>query len=405
MQSWRGLRRLPPGLWLLLGATLINRAGTMVLPFLALYLTRSRGLTDFQAGLVLAVYGAGALLTAPFAGRLADRYGPRRILELSLFASGTAILLLLAAPGFPTLALAAFLWSVLAEAYRPASVAAVSELVPPEQLRTGISLVRLAVNLGMSFGPALGGFLASISYAALFVVDGGTSLLAGALFLVAGTRLWRSGSRPATAAALPATGDSPWRNRAFLTFLLGVFPISCVFFQFLGAMPLYLVRDLGLSSATYGLLFTLSTLLVVVFEVPLSLTLQKRSHRGSMIVGSLLYGIGFGSLQFVHEVWGAALCVVVLTCGEMTLLSTLSAHTTRYAPANRQGAYIGVYSMVVNLAFTVGPWLGTVGLDRFGPAVWSAAFALAVLSAVVLGMVQEHPRREAAPGAAAAAGA
>src|SRR5512135_1921419 len=175
MQSWRGLRRLPPGLWLLLGATLVNRAGTMVLPFLALYLTRSRGLSDFQAGLVLGVYGAGALVTAPFAGRLADRHGPRRILELSLFASGTAILLLLAAPGLLGLALAAFLWSVLAEAYRPASVAAVSALVPPEQLRTGISLLRLAVNLGMSCGPALGGFLSSISYSALFVVDGGTS--------------------------------------------------------------------------------------------------------------------------------------------------------------------------------------------------------------------------------------
>jgi predicted MFS family arabinose efflux permease len=73
MNIWRSLKGLPRDVWILALATLINRAGTMVLPFLVLYLTRELGFSASRAGFVLGVYGAGALVAAPISGRLTDR--------------------------------------------------------------------------------------------------------------------------------------------------------------------------------------------------------------------------------------------------------------------------------------------------------------------------------------------
>ena len=85
MNSWRSLGGLSKAVWILLAATLVNRMGTMALPFLVLYLTRGLGLSAGRAGLVMAVYGVGALVASPLAGRLCDRVGALRILRRLFF--------------------------------------------------------------------------------------------------------------------------------------------------------------------------------------------------------------------------------------------------------------------------------------------------------------------------------
>ena len=64
MKAWRDLRELPRGVWVLFATTLVNRAGTMALPFLVLYLTRDLKFTTAQAGIVLGSYGAAAFVFA-----------------------------------------------------------------------------------------------------------------------------------------------------------------------------------------------------------------------------------------------------------------------------------------------------------------------------------------------------
>src|SRR5512141_3271185 len=99
MNPSRGLAGLPRALWVLSFATLVNRSGTMFVPFLVLYLTRARGYTPAAAGAILALFGAGALLAAPVAGRLSDRLGPMRLMPASLGVSGVLLLLFPLATG------------------------------------------------------------------------------------------------------------------------------------------------------------------------------------------------------------------------------------------------------------------------------------------------------------------
>jgi predicted MFS family arabinose efflux permease len=306
----------------------------MVLPFLVLYLTRSLGLTPSRAALALAVYGIGAVITAPLAGRLADRSGPRRIVIGSLFVSAILLLFMPLARTLPSVLVMTLAWSVAGEALRPASLAWLTDLVPPDRRRAGFALNRLAVNLGMSLGPAIAGFVAQVSFTAIFVLDALTSLLAGALLLLA-TRPGPHDARPAGDAAAAGAPDRrrAWSDPTFLYFLAAILPVQIVFFQHEAAMPLFLVRDLGLA-------------------------------RGG---------------------WSASATVVVWTFGEMILLPCTAAFVAEAAPPGRRGEYLGLYSMSFSSAFAVAPWIGARIMESWGSrVVWACSFAAGLLSVAMV---------------------
>lgn len=407
---WAGLEGLPRGVWVLFAVTLVNRMGTMVLPFLVLYLTRDVGFSAARAGLVLTVYGIGALIAAPLTGRLCDRLGAPRVMQASLVLGALVFFLFPFARSWWWILLASAALAIASEGFRPASLSIVATIVEASDLKRAFAAIRLAINLGMSIGPALGGFLATSSFRWLFVIDGATSLAAAIVLFV-----WPIGMPPRAptlrAAAAPAAPDGAraaaaprarppgaLRDTNLLVFLFGVILVAMVFFQHQGAMPIYLVRDLHLRESTYGLLFTINTILIVLLEVRLNVATSHWPHRRSLALGTLLLGFGFGGLALCREIWGVLATVIVWTFGEMMALPPMSAHVAEIAPEERRGEYMGVYTMSWGAAFTVGPWLGTVALDRFGGrALWAGVFVFAMIAVFMLARIR--PRR-AAPAAA-----
>lgn len=396
---WQDLRALPREAWILFGATLVNRAGSMVLPFLVLYLTKVLAFSVPTAGLMLLLYGAGALVAAPVAGWLADRHGPVPILRTSLLVSGAILLAFPLAKSLPAVAATTFLLAIATESFRPASMALVGDLVGPQQRKTAFAVNRLAINLGMSVGPAAGGFLAAVSFRSIFWVDGATSILAGLILVASAFRARGEASGSQTAgggdplAALRAHADP-----RFLFFLAGIFPVILVFFQHLSTMPLFLVRELSVPVKNYGLLFSLNTLLIVLLEVPLNSATSHWPHRTTLTLGALLSGIGFGAMALTHDIWAVAATVVIWTFGEMLFFPSVAAYITDIAPEKRRGEYMGLSQMTFGLAFMVGPWAGTAILDRFGgQTVWGATFLCGLLAAILLTRLPEPRHTGAEP--------
>ncbi|MEO8580602.1 MAG: MFS transporter [Gemmatimonadales bacterium] len=397
LNPWRGLGGLPREVWLLFTTNLINRAGMMVLPFLVLYLTRELGFSVAGAGSMLAVYGATAMVFGPIGGRLSDRIGALRVMRVSLISSGIMLLLFPLARSFVAVAAMTALWAASGEMFRPASLAAITHVVAPEQRRQAFAVNRLAINLGMSIGPALGGFLATVSFRAMFVVDAITTLIAG---LVLALTPWRSFSGvDSEAADRNAEHVGPatiFHDKLFLVFLGGVLLVGIVFYQHESALPLYLVEYLHLSPAFYGMLFTINTLLIVLLEVPIVTATAHWPNSRSLILGCMLFAVGFGSLGLIASAAGVIATVVVWTFGEMLLFPAMSAHLAEIAPERRRGVYMGAYSMSLSLSLTIGPWMGTQLLAVLGPVrVWFVMFALGALAAVL--MVYAAPRAPRAP--------
>ncbi|MGO9829562.1 MAG: MDR family MFS transporter [Myxococcaceae bacterium] len=398
LNPWKDLAGLPRESWLIALATLVNRAGTMVMPFLVLFLTRDRGLAPTRAGLAIALYGVVALLWSPITGRLGDAWGQLRMVKASLFSSAAVLLAIPLFHSYASILVGMVLLALVSEPVRPATMALVSHLAPPHRRRQAFALNRLAVNLGMSIGPTVGGFLAESSFRSLFWVDAATSLLAGLVLVVVPFRAPRHFHDPAAVRPGSALAD-----RKLLYALAALLPVLLVFFQHVSTMALFLVDTLGFRPSVYGSLFAINTLVIVLSEVRLNTLTGHWPFARSMAVGAFLSTLGFAALALARSLPAVVGTVLLWTLGEMILFPTTSAYISEISPPSRRGEYLGFYTMTFGLAFSLGPWLGTLVLERWGGVpLWALCLPVGGLSVLALARVSGHgtvPVRPTVPSA------
>jgi MFS family permease len=389
LKAWRDLAKLPAELWILCFATFINRAGTMALPFLAIYLTEDLNFSSARAGVALTLWGLAALLMGPVAGKLSDRWGALFMLETMMASFGVVLLLFPLANSWAAVLVMTMLFALTNVGFGPPSLSMIGALSKPEQRRSAFALSRLAVNLGMSVGPALGGFLAQISFPVLFIFNGATALFAAAILVFSP---FHRRVQAHEAENNTVTRDGKWMLHTLFAdanlrvFLLGIIPVIIVFWQHQSTMPLFLVRDLHFSTSAYGMLFTLSSLMVVTMEIPLNSVMAHWPHRRTFMLGCGLMSLGFGALAVARTHFEVALTVAIWTFGEMILFPAMSAYVSEIAPEGRRGEYMGFYAMGFNFALMAAPGLGTFTLDHYGPTLlWLSMLGIGSVSVVIFG--------------------
>lgn len=364
---------LPRPVWLLAISALINRSGTMVLPFATLYLTKELGWTVPEAGLALSFYGAGAMIGSFSGGWLADRISVRLVLVSSLAFNGIGFFALEHLESRSAICWFLVALGTFSEAFRPANATALSAMAGPANRVRAFTLYRLAINLGMSIGPVVGGFLAEHDYRWLFRVDGGTCLAAAVMLGV-----WFHDPVPHAGAAETSdvgarVGRSPWRDGPFVALLGLAVLLAMVFFQIQSTYPLALNRVYGFSEAAIGLALAVNTVVIVLFEMVLAHALRDAPQLRLVAWGSLLFGVGLALLPLGRSFAYVCLTIVVWTLGEMLSLPFLQGVVAERADAKRRGTYLGLLSFAFSIAYMAGPPVGAWVFERFGPAaLWYA---------------------------------
>ena len=383
---YSGLKDIPKNIWYLSIGTLINRSGTMVLPFLALYSTSELGISAGNAGLVLAFYGLGAFISAPFAGKLSDKFGALNLMKLSLFSSGVFLFAYSLVTEFYAFLILSLIWAIVNEAFRPASMSFLSSEITSDRRKTAFALNRLAINLGMSIGPVIGGLLSTINFSLLFYVDGITAIAAG-LFMtfIPWQKLSSISSPPDDDKPAVAEKEKVYKNFKFIYLLVAIVPVEIVFFQHIGAFPLFVVQELGYTTATFGLLVAVNTVLIIFIEVPLNDAMRSWLDWKSLAWGGILSGLGFGILAFTHDVSLLILSIVIWTFGEMIFFPATGNYVAHISPEKQRGEYMGYFQMTFSFSFMVGPWLGTLAFEHFGSIIlWTGCLVLGLISAVMM---------------------
>ena len=393
MNPWKGLKGLPHDMWALFFTSLINRSGTMVIPFLALYLTKKIGVSPAEAGMALLVYGAAAFIAAPLTGKLSDKLGALKVMKFALFGSGIIFFLYSFITDYYWILAASFVLAAVNEAFRPANLSLITEIVAPPQRRMAFALNRLAINAGMSIGPVIGGFLTLIDYHYLFYANAVASVIAGVYFTSINWSSLAGAQKEQTEEKnISKTRFAILSDKTFLFFLFAVVPANLVFFQHLGALPLYIVDDLGYTTAAFGLFSAINTVLIIIVEVPLNNWMNDTPYRKSLVIGALLAGIGFGGFAISTTVLPLVISIIVFTFGEMIFFPITAAYTSEIAPADRRGEYMGYYQMTFSFAFSAGPWLGTVVYENYGSVIlWSGALFFGLITAALMFFVKSNP--------------
>lgn len=359
---------LPREAWMLSLIEFINRSGTMVFFFMTLYLTQIFHYPPTQAGQVISVYGIGALVGSYAGGKLTDRIGAYNVQKLSLVISGFTFIWLGQLKSYWWITAVMFFMGICSEALQPANATAMSQVCPPEIRTKGFALQRLAINLGVSIGPVLGGYLALINYGLLFWIDGLTCLMAAGIFMI-----FFKTARPVQEAhgdsLLKDPSQSVWRDFYFLKVLAFTFFLGIIFVQLFNTFPLFFRTVYELKENRIGLLIAVNTVMIVIFEMLLMDALKKHSIGKVIAVGSLLLGVGFALMPLGSTFIFGCFTVAVWTMGEMLSMPSLGALIANHSDDAVRGKYMGLFSFAFALAMAVGPLLGAAVYDSLGSSV------------------------------------
>jgi MFS family permease len=393
----RVFARLPGPVRLLVAGTLINKAGTFIVPYLTLVLLREFHLTQTQAARLLFAYGIGSIVSILVGGALTDRLGRRRTLMMSLFGSGILAMAMGFAPNVSAFVPLLVAFGFVADLYRPAASAIVSDLLESSERATGYAALRLAVNLGFALGMALGGVIADWQWRLLFVGDGLTTLSYGlvVLFLIPETRpssVPPSETRPHEG----SSSESPWRDGVFLTICLGSILFSMIFFADMTVLPLT-VTGAGYPAVVYGLLVGLNGLLIALFEISVVDALRTRRRLRVAAVGAALTGLGFGITGLVLNWSWFLLAIVLATAGEILTSPQQMAFVADWAPPRARGRYLALYQATWSMSFGINPVVllplhAVLGEAAFWAVTGSLAVPL-VIVLLVLDRTADRPER------------
>lgn len=373
--------------WLLSLIMLINRSGTMVVPFMTLYLTSPEmGYSIGEAGIVFGLFGAGAFCGAWLGGQLTDRIGFYPVQLFTLFTGGLLFIVLGQMKTYPMICFFTFVLSFVNEAFRPANSTAIAFYSKEENRTRSYALNRLAINIGWAFGSALGGFLAEINYELLFWVDGFTNMGAAVL-------LWfllkpvNSGKR------VKINTDDPlilstYKDKTYLAFAFITMLFACCFFQLFNNLPVYFQKDLGFSKPFIGLLMAANGIIIALIEMVLVYKLEGRRRNMTYITaGVFVVGLSFILLNAPGPaVIIASSMIVLVTFGEILSMPFMNSYwITRTHPSNR-GQYAALYTMAWSAAQTLGPMGGAQLAEHNGFAVlWWTVGAVCIAAALAYG--------------------
>ncbi|MEP7320256.1 MAG: MFS transporter [Panacibacter sp.] len=354
--AYTGLSR---NTWYLSVVMLINRSGTMVIPFMTIYCTQSLGFSITQAGMIMGLFGFGAIVGAYMGGRITDKLGFYPMQVASLLTGGIMFISVGYLTSFVSLAIGAFVLSACNESFRPANATAIAFYSKPENRTRSYSLNRLAINLGWAVGGALGGFLASVNYHLLFWVDGCTNIVA-ALLLLKLLPYVKSGSKHAKEKHT-VVRQSAYRDKVYVTFIVLTILYATCFFQLFTILPVFYKTQWHLNEQYIGMLMALNGIIIVFIEMVLVFSLEGKRPLTSFIrVGIFLVGAGYALHNiFPSSGWAAMVCITIMTFGEILSMPFMNSFWIKRTTENNRGQYAGMYTIAWSIAQIAAPTLGS----------------------------------------------
>jgi MFS family permease len=382
----------PRPFWILAGGLLVNSiGGSMVWPFLTIYMRQSLVVPLTVVTLLFTLNSAAGLLATSAVGPAVDRFGRKRAILTGLLLMSMVQMGMSAAAGLAAWALLMALQGMAGPIYRVGADAMVADLVPSERRTGAYAVLRMGNNLGIAIGPAIGGFVTAVSYSLAFYFAAASNLLFALLVLLGLRETLRPAEEPAGGPAggpVRSGGYGPvLADHHFVAFCITMILATVPAAMLMMLLPVYANENFGVPETQYGFIMATNAVMVVLFQFPVTRISTRYSQPRMLTLGALLYAVGVGSVALGQGFLGFWLSMVILTCGELLLVPTGTALAANMAPAEMRGRYMGLYGLGWGVAFGIGPVIGGLLNDNVSPqATWlaGALFGLAAAAGFTL---------------------
>ncbi len=396
----------PRQFWLMFWGMLISSTGaSMIWPFLMIYVSERLQLPMTATAGLMTLSSVMGLIASFIAGPIVDRAGRKWVMVISLAVTPPATAFMSQATTLPEFALLMIVNGIFNPLYRVGADAMIADLIPAEKRIDAYSLTRMAHNVGVAMGPAIGGFIASSSYAVAFYIAAAGmvcySLLIG-LFGVETLPRRLQAARHELSQRFGGYGDI-LRDRPFVGFVAMLTLVTICAALIWVLLAVYAKQNYGVPENQFGLIPTTNALMVILFQFAVTQVTKRYLPLRVMAVGALFYTLATGGIVLGQGFWWFWLCMVVMTIGELILMPTSSTYAANLAPADKRGRYMSLYGLTWGIASGVGPIYGGLLNDTFGPqAIWYGGAVVGFIS--VAGFLMLSKRYDRAPAPAASAG-
>jgi MFS family permease len=383
----------PRVFWMMVAVNFIDRlGGSLLFPFFALYITKKFGVGMTEVGILFAIFAVASFIGACPGGALTDRFGRKGIIIFSLVATSFSALLMGFVNEFQWFLAVAFFSGIFTDVGSPAYEAIFMDMLPEEKRASGFGIRRVAFNLAAVIGPAVGGFIATRSYLALFVIDAIVSVIVALMvfLLIPETKpAAMEGEKQETIAQSFAGYGRVLLDGKFMAFTAISLLAWLVYVNMNTTLGVYLRDQHGIPESGYGWIISLNAAMVVLFQFPITRRIEKNPPMLMMALGTAFIAIGMGMNGFVNSFFMFAVAMAVLTIGEMVAIPISNAVVANFAPEEMRGRYNFIYGNSWGISFAVGPYLAGLIMDNYDPN-WLWYACLIVGAVATLGFLALH---------------
>jgi MFS family permease len=402
----------PRKFWILVAVGFVDGiGGTLLFPYFSLYITHKFNVGMTEAGLLLGIFSVTGLIGSMFGGALTDKFGRKSIMLFGLVFSAVSALSMGLVNSLAAFYLLAVIVGLLSNVGGPANQAMIADILPEKQRPTGFGIMRVAGNFTWIIGPTIGGFVASHSYLALFIIDTVFSLITAALVykFVAETKPEAAEGAPQESILQTLRGYFVvLKNKLYLAFIVVSILMLMVYTQMYSTLSVFMRDDRGIDPQGYGLILSVSAVLVIVAQFWVTRRTEGRPPMLMMAFGTFFYMIGFTMFGFIKPLWMFMIAILIITVGEMIVVPTGQALVARFAPADMRGRYMATYGLAWTIPQAIAPSAAGIIMDNYNPnLVWylgGVISAIAILGFVLLNRHVPAPAPEIKEAAVAVEG-
>lgn len=379
-------KKYPSQFWVLFWGMLVATMGaSMIWPFLMIYVSEKLGLPMTAIAVLMTMNAAAGLVSSFLAGYITDKAGRKITMSVGLIVSGLLYLVMIPASTYSAFAVIMILRGIFSPLFRIGSRAMIADMIPEDDRADAYALSRLSNNLGIALGPAIGGFVATSSYAVTFICAA-----FGLIFFGLVVSFFTKETLPEymEKGEDQLRGLNSYKNifadNAFMLFVIAFTLASTGAATMWVLLAVYVKENFGVLENQYGFIAMTNALMVVTFQIFVTRITKKYRPLLMMALGAFIYAIGVGSIAFATSFWGFLTSMVVITCGELILVPTATTYVANIAPPDMRGRYMGIFTLCWGVATGIGPVLGGFLNDNISPvSIWYGGGLIGLMGALL----------------------